>query len=96
MRKKRRTGKLIKAVTDMFDLPAELLTNLPRISIAGREDLFVENHQGIIECTLKRIRFATNIGTVVVKGDELVLKHFGVERIAIHGCIDTVEYAERT
>ncbi len=76
----------------MFDLPPDLLMGLPRISLAGREDMFVENHQGIIECTKKCIRFQTSAGVVRVTGDELELKHVGAERIVIHGGIDCVEY----
>lgn len=95
-RRKRRAAAALRVVSDLFDLPAELLTLLPRVSLAGRGDMFVENHQGIVECTSRRIRFATKIGIVTVKGDELILKHFGVERIAIHGVIDSVEYAQTT
>ncbi len=90
--RKRNTKALLRAVTDMFDLPPDLLMGLPRISLAGREDMFVENHRGIIECTQKRIRFQTSAGIVIVTGAELVLKHVGAERIAIHGGIDTVEF----
>ncbi len=90
--RKRDTKALLRAVTDMFDLPPDLLMGLPRISLAGREDMFVENHQGIIECTQKRIRFQTSAGIVIVTGAELVLKHVGAERVAIHGGIDCVEF----
>jgi sporulation protein YqfC len=76
----------------MFDLPAELLMGLPRISLAGRDDMFVENHQGIIECTQKRIRFQTSAGIIKVTGEKLVLKHVGAERLAIHGGIAAVEF----
>ncbi len=90
--RKRNTKALLRAVTDMFDLPPDLLMGLPRISMAGREDMFVENHQGVIECTQKRIRFQTSAGLVKVTGEELVLKHVGAERIAIHGVIGAVEF----
>ncbi len=76
----------------MFDLPPDLLMGLPRISMAGREDMFVENHQGVIECTQKRIRFQTSAGVVKVTGEKLVVKHIGAERIAIHGVIGAVEF----
>ena len=90
--RKRDTKALLRAVTDIFDLPPDLLMGLPRISLAGREDMFVENHRGIIECTQTRIRFQTNAGIVKVTGTELELKHVGAERIAIHGGIDSVEF----
>ncbi len=90
--RKRYTKALLRAVTDMFDLPPDLLMSLPRISMAGREDMFVENHQGVIECSQKRIRFQTSAGVVKVTGEELVLKHVGAERIAIHGIIGVVEF----
>ena len=90
--RKKKTDALLRAVTDMFDLPAELLTGLPRISLAGREDMFVENHKGIIECTQKRIRFQTSAGIIKVTGEALVLRHVGAERLVIHGGIDAVEF----
>ncbi len=90
--RKRDTKALLRAVTDMFDLPPDLLMGLPRISMAGREDMFVENHQGVIECTKKRIRFQTSAGIVKVTGEELELKFIGAERIAIRGGIDAVEF----
>ena len=90
--RKKDTKAILRAVTDMFDLPPDLLMGLPRISLAGREDMFVENHQGIIECTQKRIRFQTSAGIVKVTGTELELKHVGAERIAIHGGIESVEF----
>lgn len=93
--RKKNADALLRAVTDMFDLPAELLTGLPRISMAGREDMFVENHKGLIECTQKRIRFQTSAGAVKVTGEGLSLKHVGSERLAIHGGIDAVEFLRK-
>ena len=92
MRKRKHANAVLRTVTDLFDLPSELLAGLPRISMAGREDLFVENHQGIIECMQTRIRFQTNAGAVRITGTDLVLKHMGAERLAIHGGIEAVEF----
>lgn len=91
--RKRRT-RLYKGISDLFDLPEELLLDVPQIRVSGKEYVFVDNHKGIVEYQNTRIRLDTSAGTLLIKGDGLVLKQLGMERLTIHGVIHAVEYAQ--
>lgn len=58
-------------------LPADIVFDLPRITLLGRLQLTVENHQGIRSFLAGRVIIATRDGQVVVEGDDL---HVGVVR----------------
>jgi sporulation protein YqfC len=79
-------------MADFFELPKDLLFNIPRVTLIGRVQLYLENHKGIIEYSSEILRLKIRDGEMVIKGNNLIIKNFFGEEIFIEGNICSLEY----
>lgn len=86
--------RLEKMLARYFELPRDLVLNLPRITIIGNEQLVVENHRGIIEYTLQQVRISTSLGEVRIEGENLTLRNIFPEEIAVEGKIREIHLSD--
>lgn len=87
-RKKKEASKL-----DMlFDIPKELSTDNPKITILGFEQVYVENHKGILEYQDYFIRLNTYIGIININGFNLKLEEMTTDDIMVTGKIDSIDF----
>lgn len=73
-----------------LDIPKEIMLDLPKITVIGDIQLYLENHRGIIEYTKEQVRISISIGELVVTGEELVLRNILPDEIYLDGRIKTV------
>lgn len=88
----KRTEKIKKNIADALELPQDIVLDLPKITMIGNLQLYVENHKGIIEYSTNQIRIYTKLGILRVLGKNLLLKNIVVEEIVITGEIKQVEF----
>ena len=81
-----------KKIVNMFELPKEIVFNLPLINIIGSEEINIENYKGVIEYNLERIRINTSCGVLKIEGKKLLLKQITAENISVNGLISKLEY----
>lgn len=81
-----------EAISESFGLPKDVIMNLPKISLTGDREIYVENYKRIIEYGADEIRLATNSGTVHIKGRELRIKLLRHTDILITGFFTVMEY----
>ncbi len=81
-------NKIIK----LFELPKEIVLNLPLISIVGNCEITIENYKGIIEYSTERIRVNTSCGILRVQGKVLCIKQITADCIKITGHITAMDY----
>lgn len=86
--KKRRLDKIL-------EIPEEVYTNTPKITIIGFEELILENYKGILEYEEFFASISTYIGVINVNGYNLNLEKMTNDDIKITGKIESVEL-ERT
>lgn len=79
-------------IADFFELPKEVLMNLPRVTLIGNIQLYLENYAGIIEYNQEILRLSIRGGEIVIRGSELVIKNFFSEEIYVEGKIHSIEY----
>ena len=79
-------------VADFFELPKDLLFNLPRLTLIGNIQLYLENYGGIIEYSEELLRLKIRGGEIVIRGKNLSIKNFFGEEIFIEGVIKSIEY----
>ncbi len=84
--------KIKSKITNMFDLPKEIVMNLPLITITGSEEIAIENFKGVIEYTPERIRINTSCGVLKIMGRGLLLKQVTSENILVTGNVAGLEY----
>ena len=75
-----------------FELPKEIVLDLPVINMTGNEQVSIENYKGIIEYTSERVRIRTSCGVLKISGARLVLKHIMAETVVVAGNIGFVGY----
>lgn len=88
MRKRSKPSKL----EEILEIPAELSTDKPKITIVGFEEMCVENHRGILEYQDYFIRLNTYIGIININGFNLQLDEMTTDDILVKGKIDSIDF----
>ena len=71
LKDKRKKHRIANKITSAFELPAEVLGGAARMIIVDNENLYVENHKGILEYTSICIKVLFEKYILIVKGTEL-------------------------
>ena len=82
--KKRRLDKILQ-------IPEEVYTNVPKITITGFSEIILENYKGILEYEEFFASISTHIGTVNINGYNLNLEKMTNDDIKITGKIESIE-----
>lgn len=88
----RKKKKWPENLADFFELPKELLLNLPRMTLVGNIQFYLENYGGIIEYSAELLRLKIRGGEIIVRGRNLAIKHFIGDEIFIEGEISSLEF----
>lgn len=84
--------QISERVADAWGVPKDAVMNIPRITLSGASEIYIENHKGILAYGRERIRVATHIGVVCVCGAELSIERIRLEDMLISGKIEHIEY----
>lgn len=87
--------KTLRKIDSMLEMPKEIYSNEPKITITGFEELLIENYKGILEYEDYYIRISTHIGILNINGFNLKLKKMTEDDIKVMGKIESVDI-ERT
>ena len=83
----------MKAIlSDMFELPREVMLDLPRMTLVGNVQIYLENHRGVIAYGEEKIRIGVNNGEIIIKGRNLEIKNLMAEELLIKGKIESLDY----
>ncbi len=85
---KRKIGKIL-------EIPREITSNIPKITIVSFDQLMIENYRGIIEYEEYLIKISTEIGLVIIEGEKLNLNQINENDILVSGDISKI-YLEKT
>lgn len=86
--KKGKIGKIL-------EMPEEVCSNIPKITITGFNELILENYKGILEYEEFFVRIRTYIGVVNINGYNLNLENMTNDDIKVKGKIESIDI-ERT
>ena len=92
MRKRYKPSRL----DSILDIPKEISTNIPKITVFGFEEILVENHKGILEYEEFFIRLNTYIGIININGFNLKLQEMNGDDIIIKGKVDSIDFESTT
>lgn len=79
-------------ISEKMSLPKDVMLDLPKLSICGDKEIYIENHKGIMEYTSKCMRIKTNDGIAHIYGEELRIIILESDRMVINGEFERVEY----
>lgn len=87
-------SNLKERVTEMLELPKEIVLNMPKLTMLGTGDLIIENYKGIVEYDEGLIRVNTTSGIIKVSGTRIFIKEITLENILIYGDISSLEFVK--
>jgi sporulation protein YqfC len=88
----KREKKWRQNLADLFELPREIVLNLPRLTVIGNLQCYIENHRGVIEYTTDKVRLSVNGGEIIIQGENLIIRYMANDEIAVDGNISKVHY----
>lgn len=74
--------------------PQELLSDVPRITLSGKNMIHIEQHKGLLAYQEKDIKLKTGIGLLRIQGNGLGFKLYSASEAIICGDIDSVLIGE--
>jgi len=93
---KREQGKrntdIRSQIANLFELPKEIVLNLPLISVIGNQELNVENYKSVMEYSEEVVRINTSCGVLKVEGRKLILRHMTSEAVTITGILTDFQF----
>ena len=85
--KKQRKNRMEK----MLEIPKEVYSNIPKLSVTGFEEMVIENYKGILEYEEFFVRISTHIGIININGYNLNLETMTNDDIKVTGKIESIE-----
>jgi len=87
--------KVKKKIADIFDLPHDTVLGLPRVTLIGSHQLYIENHTGINLYEKNQIRVGVHKGEIQIDGEDLQLRTVYSDDIFIEGKIFNIFLKEQ-
>ena len=84
----------LQTLSQRLELPADILTGVPRMEVVGSELFRMEPHRGLLEYDHSRICIDSRMGQVKICGKNLRITQMNVTQITIGGCISAVVLGE--
>ena len=75
----------------LLEMPQEVYTDTPKITITGFNEMIIENFKGILEYEDYYIRINTSLGIVNINGYELKLENMTNDDIKVTGKVESVD-----
>lgn len=92
----RKPKNAMSKMTEFLEIPKEISSNQPKITVIGFDELAIENYKGILEYEDLYVKINTHIGTINISGINLNLKQMTDENILVNGKIDSIEIERNT
>jgi len=84
--------KRAERIADVFDLPLDVVCDVPKCELVGNCQLCIENIRGVLDYTENCIKVNTTVGIIKIDGDELLIDSISDNSIFIKGMIVRIEY----
>ena len=89
---KKRMEEIKSSLSEILELPKDIVLGLPKITMIGNLQVYIENHKGIIEYSKTQIRINTKKGVVKISGKEMYIRTIVTEEIIVIGEIENIEF----
>lgn len=94
--KKRNKKKVTSKVNRILEIPQEVYSNIPKVTIIGFEKILIENYKGILEYQDFYIRISTYIGILNINGYELNLQEMTGDDLLVTGKVESIDFESIT
>ena len=82
-------------VSKFLEIPREVISNVPKITVTGFDEVFIENFKGILEYEDFFARISTEIGNININGFNLKLNQMTDNDILVTGKIENIDFEKK-
>lgn len=82
-------------INEILELPKEVMYKVPKITIIGFEEIYIENYKGILEYEDFFVRINTEIGNININGFNLCLNEMTDDNLKIKGRIENIDFEKK-
>ena len=79
---------------EKLDLPKDVVLDMPKIIVIGKEEVTIENHKGILTFNEDEIRINSKLGPISIKGEGFEILYIATSTITISGKFASISYEE--
>ena len=77
-----------EVLVEKLELPKDVILDIPKIIVMGRNEITIENHKGLQ--IFEKIN--TNMAPIEIKGNNFEILYIAANTITIKGYFDSIEY----
>ena len=81
-----------EVLVEKLDLPKDVLLDVPKIIVIGRNEVTIENHKGIMLFEREKIKINTNMSPIEIKGSEFEILYIASSTITVSGKFVSIYY----
>lgn len=78
-------------VSKFLEIPREVISDVPKITITGFDEILIENFKGILEYEDFFVRISTSLGNININGFNLKLNQMTDDDILVNGKIENID-----
>ena len=82
-------------INKILDIPREVSSKIPKITITGFDEILIENFKGILEYEDFFARISTHIGNININGFNLKLSQMTDDDILVSGKIENLDFENK-
>ena len=84
-----------KRISKFLELPREVVSDIPKITITGFDEILIENFKGILEYEDYFARINTSLGILNINGFNLRLNQITDDDILVNGIIENIDFENK-
>ena len=84
--------KKLRKIDKLLEMPEEICSDIPKITIKGFNEMIIENFKAILEYEEFYIRISTYIGIININGYELNLEEMTTDDLKVTGKIESFDF----
>ena len=82
-------------VSKFLEIPREVISDVPKITITGSDEILIENFKGILEYEDFFVRISTSLGNININGFNLKLNQMTDDDILVSGKIENIDFENK-
>jgi sporulation protein YqfC len=79
----------------VLDIPHDVILDLPRLTMIGNRQLYIENHRGVLHFSSDALKLELTQGQLEVSGKQLVIRAILPEEVLVEGVIGEIKYIQK-
>jgi len=83
--------KLHRLTATLLDMPEDVVFELPRMTLIGDRQLYIENHRGVIHFSEDLLRLSLSKGELEVTGTGLIIRTIWTDEVFVEGVIKGIQ-----